>query len=141
MSVCFGFIVRVRINQRCVCVTSVVLVRFAPGDPCVRVVSLVLRSASCAGFSNGLYPVGFEGRIHYMGEVIPRGTPHASFLGLLCGFRSILYGAVTTATAPRGGLSEVQALELPPLVVVALPPLVVRVLSIILAGLPGAVER
>jgi len=56
MSVCFRVIVRIRINQRCVSVTSVVLVRFAPGDPGVRVVSLALRSASCAGFSDGVIP-------------------------------------------------------------------------------------
>jgi len=54
MSVCFGVIVRIRINQRCVYVTSVVLVRFAPGAPGVRAVSLVLRSASWAGFSDGV---------------------------------------------------------------------------------------
>jgi len=93
------------------------------------------------GSPTGLFPVDFEGRIHYRGEVIPRGTAHASFWGLLCGFRSILYGAVATAAAPRGGLREVRALELPPLVFVALPPLVLWVLSIILAGPPGAVER
>jgi len=56
MSVCFGFIVRIGINQRWVCVNSVVLVRFAPGDPGVRAVSLVLRSASCAGLSGGAIP-------------------------------------------------------------------------------------
>jgi len=56
MSVCFGVIARIRINQRCVCVTSVDLVRFAPRDPGVRIVSLVLRFASCAGFSDGVIP-------------------------------------------------------------------------------------
>jgi len=65
MSVCFGAIVRIRINQRCVCVTSVLLVRFAHGDPSVRVASPVFRSAFCAGLPTGPYPVGFEGRIHY----------------------------------------------------------------------------
>ena len=54
MSVCCGVIVRIRINQRCVCVTSVVLVRFAPSDPGLRVVTLAWRSASCAGFSDGV---------------------------------------------------------------------------------------
>jgi len=54
--VCFGGIVRIEINQRCVCDTSVVLVRFAPGDPGVRVVSPVFRSASCAGISDGAIP-------------------------------------------------------------------------------------
>ena len=53
---CFGGIVRIEINQRCVCDTSVVLVRFAPGDPGVRVVSPVFRSASCAGISDGAIP-------------------------------------------------------------------------------------
>jgi len=53
MRVCFGVIVRIRINQRCFWVTSVVLVRFVPGDPGVRVVSPVFRSASCAGISDG----------------------------------------------------------------------------------------
>ena len=56
MSVCFGIILRIRMNQPCVCVTSVVLVRFAPGDPGVRVVSPVFRSASCAGLSDGAKP-------------------------------------------------------------------------------------
>jgi len=37
--VCFGVIVRVRIN-RCVCVTPVVFVRFAPSDADVCVVTL-----------------------------------------------------------------------------------------------------
>jgi len=56
MSVCFGVIVRIRINQRCVCVTSFILMRFAPGDPDVCVVSLELCSASCAGVSDGVIP-------------------------------------------------------------------------------------
>jgi len=56
MRVCFGVIVRIRINQRCFWVTPVVLVRFVPGDPGVRVVSPVFRSASCAGLSDGDKP-------------------------------------------------------------------------------------
>jgi len=56
MTVSFGVILRLRISQRCVCVTSVVLVRFAPGDPGVRVVFPVLRSAPCAGLSDGAIP-------------------------------------------------------------------------------------
>jgi len=56
MSVCFGVIARVRINNRCVCVTSVVLVLFAPSDPGVRVVTLAWRSTSCPGFSDGVIP-------------------------------------------------------------------------------------
>jgi len=40
MSVRFGVVVRVGINHRCVCVSSDVLVRFAPYDPGVRVVTL-----------------------------------------------------------------------------------------------------
>jgi len=56
MRVCFGVIVRVRINNRCVCVASVVFVRFAPSDPGDRVVTLALRSASYAGFSDGVIP-------------------------------------------------------------------------------------
>jgi len=54
MRVCFGVIVRVRVNNRSVCVASVVFVRFAPSDPGVRVVTLAQRSASCAGFSDGV---------------------------------------------------------------------------------------
>jgi len=49
-------ILRLRMNQRCVCVTSVVLVRSAPCDPGVCVVSPLPRSASCAGFSDGAIP-------------------------------------------------------------------------------------
>jgi len=56
MSVCFGVIVRTRINQRCVCVSSGVLVRSAPCDPGVCVLSPSCRSASCAGFSDGAVP-------------------------------------------------------------------------------------
>ena len=56
MRVCFGVIVRVQINHRCVCVTSVVFVRFALSDPGVRVVTLAQRSASCARFSDGVIP-------------------------------------------------------------------------------------
>ena len=40
MSVCFGVIVRIRINQRCARVTSIVLVRVALSDPGVRIVIL-----------------------------------------------------------------------------------------------------
>jgi len=53
MSVCFGAIVRTRIYQRCVCVSSGVLVRSAPCDPCVCVLSPLCRAASCTGFSDG----------------------------------------------------------------------------------------
>jgi len=56
MSVCFGVIVRTRINQRCVCVSSGVLVRSAPCDPGVCVLSPLCRSASGAGFSDGAVP-------------------------------------------------------------------------------------
>jgi len=56
MSICFGVIVPIQINQRCVCVTSVVLVRFAPFDPGVRVVSPVFRCTSCAGLSDVAIP-------------------------------------------------------------------------------------
>jgi len=56
MSECFGAIVRTRVKQRCVCVTSVVLVRFATGGTGVRVVPPVLRSASCAGLSDEAIP-------------------------------------------------------------------------------------
>jgi len=70
MSVCFGVIVRTRIHQRCVRVISVVLVCLSPGDPGIRVVCLVQRSASCAGFSDGVFPVGREGRIHCMRRII-----------------------------------------------------------------------
>ena len=56
MRVCFGVIVRVRINHRCVRVSSVVLARFAPSDPGVRVVTLRQRSASCDGFFDGVIP-------------------------------------------------------------------------------------
>ena len=56
MNVCFGVIVRTRINQHCVCVSSGVLVRSAPFDPGVCVLSPLCRSASCAGFSDGAVP-------------------------------------------------------------------------------------
>ena len=56
MSVCFGVIVRTRINQRCVCVSSGVLVRSAPCDPGVCVLSPLCRSASCAGISDEAVP-------------------------------------------------------------------------------------
>jgi len=56
MSVCFGVIVRPRINQRCVCVSSGVLVRSAPCDPGACVRSPSCRSVSCAGFSDGAVP-------------------------------------------------------------------------------------
>jgi len=56
MSVWFGVIVRTRINQRCVCVSSGVLVRSAPCDAGVCVLSPLCRSASCAGFSDGAVP-------------------------------------------------------------------------------------
>jgi len=56
MSVCFGVIVRTRINHRCVCVSSGVLVRSAPCDPGVCVLSPLCRSASSAGFSDGAVP-------------------------------------------------------------------------------------
>jgi len=65
MRVCFRVIVRVRINHRCVCVASVVLVRFAPSDPGVRVVTLACVPHPVLGFPTGLFPVGCEGRIHY----------------------------------------------------------------------------
>jgi len=56
MSVCFGVIVRTRIKERCVCVSSGVLVRSAPCDPGVCVLSPLCRSASCTGFSDGALP-------------------------------------------------------------------------------------
>ena len=56
MSVCFGVILRIRINQRCVCVTFFVLARYAPCDPGVCVVSPLVRSTSCAGNSDGAIP-------------------------------------------------------------------------------------
>jgi len=62
MRVCFGVIVRVRINHRCVCVASVVFVRFAPSDPGVRVVTLAWQSAFCAGFSDGVISRWLRGK-------------------------------------------------------------------------------
>jgi len=56
MSVCFGIILRLRVHQRCVCVPFSVMVRSAPCDPGVCVVSPLLRSASCAGLSDGAIP-------------------------------------------------------------------------------------
>jgi len=56
MSVCYGVIVRILINQRCVCVSSGVLMSFAPCDPGPRVLSPLCRSTSCAGISDGAVP-------------------------------------------------------------------------------------
>jgi len=55
-SVCFGVVVRTRINQRCVCFSSVVLVRCVPCDPGVCVLSPLCRSAYCAEFTDGAVP-------------------------------------------------------------------------------------
>jgi len=66
MSACFGFILRLRINQRSVCVTSSVLVHFGPCDPGVPVVTALLRYASSTGLLYGaIYPVGCEGSNDY----------------------------------------------------------------------------
>jgi len=62
MSVCLGVIVRTWINQRCICVSSGVLVRSAPCDPGVCVLSPLCRSACCAGFSDGAVPRRLCGR-------------------------------------------------------------------------------
>ena len=56
MSVCFGVIVHTRVNQRCACVSSGILMRSAPCDPGVFVLHPLCRSTSCAGFSDGVVP-------------------------------------------------------------------------------------
>ena len=66
MRVCFGVIVRVRINHCCVCVASVVFVRFAPVIPAFALWLWRSDPHPVLGFLKGLYPVGFEGRIHYI---------------------------------------------------------------------------
>jgi len=55
-------LLRIRINQRCVCVTSVGLVRFVPADPVLCLVSPVFRSTSCVGLSDGAIPRQFGGQ-------------------------------------------------------------------------------
>ena len=79
MRVCFGVIVRVRITYCCVCVTSVVFVRFAPSDPAFALWLWRSVPHPALGFPTGSYPVGCEGRIHHViahrhrgGTVVPR---------------------------------------------------------------------
>jgi len=73
MSVCFGVIVRARMNQHCVHVSSGVLVRSAHCDPGVCVLSPLCRSASRAGFSDGAVPRRLCGQkpLHFLDQ---RGT-------------------------------------------------------------------
>ena len=56
MSVSFWVGLLQRVSQRCVCVSSGVLVRFAPCDPGVRVLFRLCRSTFCAGVSDGVLP-------------------------------------------------------------------------------------
>jgi len=77
MSVCFGVILRLRINQRCACVTFVVLVRSAPSDPGVCNFSPLLSSAFCAGLSAGDIPCRLRGQDPLQGgRKDRRSAPH-----------------------------------------------------------------
>ena len=97
MSVCYGVIVRIRINQRCVCVSSGVLMSFAPCNPGPRVLSPLCRSTSCAGISDGAVPLGCAGRNHYIAWIswgqgfalldhsgLPCARSHGGLSAVLC---------------------------------------------------------
>jgi len=56
---CFAVSLHLRANQRCVCVSSGVLVRYARCDLGVRVLSPFCHSISCDGFPSESFPVGF----------------------------------------------------------------------------------
>jgi len=88
MSVCFGVIVCTRINERCFCVRSGVLVRSAPCDPGVCVLSPLCCSASCAGVSDGSVPRRLCGQKPLQLTNILRAAYSLDVVGVDAGIRS-----------------------------------------------------
>ena len=64
MSVGVGFILRLRVNERCVCDTSVILVRSAPVNQAFVLFLLCSALHPVLGFLTGLNIVGFDGSHH-----------------------------------------------------------------------------
>jgi len=82
MRVCFGVVVRVRINHRGVCVTSEFLSASRPMIPAFALWLWRSVPHPVLGFPTGLYPVGCEGRIYYIGT-FSQGHGQRSVLFLL----------------------------------------------------------
>ena len=58
----FGVSLHLRMNEHCVCVSSGVLVRYAPCDPGVRALSPLCSARSDVGLPSGSFPVRFARR-------------------------------------------------------------------------------